>query len=262
MALLPSVAEAGGRFNTDIFAALVVTTGVLVVRRWVDEPSARWTWAVGLTLALGVLTRETTVVLLVPTVVALVVVHRRGHVGVATVARLLGPPLAAGAGFLLVSRHATGRLVGSQAFLDRYDPGLVPPGPGEVLRLLGQRALFPAAEWSWGSASVWLGVLLAVVAVVGLVLAVRSGLRVEVATVVAMLAVQGLVLAQSVAGSLAPITGRLLLPTYPSLLAVAAVGWASRRTAPARVAMVVSGTVLAVWFVAVDLGPAFEWGVG
>ena len=216
----------------------------------------------GATLALGVLSRETTVVLVVPFVVAAAVLVRRRRLGPGAVGRALGPPLVALAALSGVVWHATGRLVGSEAFLDRYDPGLVPPGPWEAVRLLGQRGLFPFANRSWGAASVWLGVVVVVLVVVGLLLAWRLGLRVEVATVVAMLAVQGAVLAQSVTGSLAPVTGRLLLPAYPTLVAVAAVGWAARRGAAVRWTMVASGTILAVWFLVSDLGPAYEWGVG
>jgi 4-amino-4-deoxy-L-arabinose transferase-like glycosyltransferase len=261
VALLPSVAEAGGRFNADIFAALVVTAGVLVVRRWVDEPTPRWSWLVGLTLAVGVVTRETTVVLLVPLLVAAVVLRRRRLLDAPSVGRLLGPPLLALGAVLAVTWHATGRLVGSLAFVERYDPGLVPPGAADAVRQLGERALFPSAPQPWGAASVWLGVVVVAVIVVGLALTARAGLRIETLTVVAMLGVQGLLLAHSVATALAPITGRLLLPTYPALLAVAAVGWASRPVGAARWSLVVAGAALAVWFVAADLGPTFEWGL-
>ena len=75
MAALPALAEAGGRVNTDLLATALVLVATLVILRWMDDPTPGRAWAVGGLTAAAFLTRETTVVLVVPLVIALLMVN-------------------------------------------------------------------------------------------------------------------------------------------------------------------------------------------
>lgn len=258
-ALLPSVAESGGRFNTDVVAALVVLVGILLLRRWVDGPSAGWSLLVGAVLAVAVLTRETTLVLAVPVVVAVVVVGRRGLLTRAAVLRCLAPPVAALALVLGGSWYASGRPIGSEGFLDTFGSPATAPGLGEGLWRVAQRALLPFSYEGWSLVAVLLSGLAVVLVARGLALAWAAGSRVEVGVALGMLLLQVLLLAEAVVVGLAHVTGRLLLPTYPVLVAVAVSGWVRRPQALARWSVPVAVGALAVWFAAVDLVPSYGW---
>jgi len=260
VAALPALAESGGRVNTDILAAVAVLAGTLVTLRWLDRPTANRAWSVGAVLAAATLTRETTIVLAVPVLIAALVVHGRAELRRADMARMVGPPVVAGAAWAVMTRIATGRFDGSEAFLQRYVSPL-PAATGDRFAsgINAGRVLLPFGRWA-----VPLVVLLAVpvVITVGLVLAGRAGRAVPVAMAVGVLIAQTLVLAVQVNRGLNVVTARLMLPSYPLLIAAAVVGWATVRRWTATFVPALAAAALGLWFFVVDFVTRFPPRIG
>ena len=143
VALLPAIADSGGRFNTDIFAALAVLVVVLALLRWVEHRSAARAWQVGGALALAALTRETTLVVVVPLVVAGVALARRRELRLGDLARELVPPALAITAWELHLQASTGRYNGAGAFVDQYGRQFPTLGFGDVISGLLSRGYLP-----------------------------------------------------------------------------------------------------------------------
>ncbi|HET6953907.1 MAG TPA: hypothetical protein VFI47_26315 [Acidimicrobiales bacterium] len=260
-ALLPAMADSGGRVNGDIFAALAVVAGMLLVQRWLDRPTAGRAWAVGGLLAAAALTRETAFVLGVPVAAAGVVAARRGTLRVGDVGRALGPPLVAVAAWLGYHWRESGYLDPADAVRARHGSHHPYLGFADWVGDLNDRAFVPfLVHWPLPRAFT---VLVAAVLVAGLALAVRRGAvlpAVVAAGAVALLL--GLLFHEALADS-TTVTARLLLPAYPPVIAASVVGWSGLRrapwatlTVPAAVAML-SGVFLVGSFL-----PRFPPGLG
>lgn len=257
-AALPALADSGGRADIDAIAALLVVGGTLLVGRWLEAPSAGRAWAVGAVLAAAVLSRETALVLVVPVAAAAVVAGRRGTLRPGRDGlRALAPPAVAFLAWTAFYRWSTGYLDPSEHIRDRH--GAHHPFPGTVgfLRAVGERALVPYGRWPMPG---WFTLLVAAVVVAGLVLALRRGPSVAtLAAVVAAtaLAVQlALVFQQAREGSSA-MSARLVLPTYPLVLAAACVGLGTVRRRGAPLLVPAAVVVLAVVFLAGSFLPRF-----
>lgn len=254
-AALPALAEAGGRVNMDILATAMVLAATLVILRWMDAPDIRRAWAVGLVVTAAFLTRETTVVLLVPLMVAVLVVNAHHGLRRAQLVRMVGPPAVGVAVWAVASRIVTGQFDGSQAFLDRY----LGPAPAVVADrfangVTANRVLLPFGGWS---VPVVILLVVPVIVLIGLVLAVRAGHGLAVTVSVGMLVVQMLVLAVQVNRGLNVVSARLLLPSYPPAVAAATVGWAAVRRWTATFVPTGAAALLGLWFFFVDFVTRF-----
>jgi hypothetical protein len=252
VALVPAVADAGGRVEADLVAAVAVAVGVLVLWRWAARPRAATASTAGAVLAVAFLTRETTVVLAVPLVAAVVDVARRGLLRAADLARLTVPGALALAAVLAVSHHATGSVDGAGAFHDRYGAPFDPPPVADAAADLVRRTLVAYGQWTvpFALSVVVLGALAA-----GLVLAARGGRGTAALVAMGMLVVQLAIMAATVSSGLATVTGRLVLPTLPVLVAVAGAGWAVASRPAVRMVLPAATAVLAVTFLVVDVVP-------
>jgi 4-amino-4-deoxy-L-arabinose transferase-like glycosyltransferase len=260
VALLPAVADSGGRVNTDSFAALFVVGGVLLLDRWLDRPTRARAWAVGGVLAAAVLSRETTVVLAVPVAINGIVAFRRGQLSAGDTARALAPPALALTAWLAHIQRSTGYLDPSDAFRDRFGAPHPYPGSGDFLHDLAERAVLPYAD-SWplpNAVSVGLGVVIGI----GLVLAVRSVTGVQVATALGALVLSLAILFQQAREGTVTPTARLLLPAYPLLLGAATVGWANVRGRGAAAVVPAAVVVIGVWFLVGSFMPKYAPGLG
>ncbi|MGZ4681424.1 MAG: glycosyltransferase family 39 protein [Acidimicrobiales bacterium] len=255
VALLPAIADSGGRFNTDIFAALAVLIVVLALLRWTERTTSARAWQVGAALALAALTRETTLVVVVPLVVAGVAVARRGELRVGSVARGLVPPALALGAWELHLQSSTGRYNGAGAFIDQYGRQFPTLGVGDVARGLLSRGLLPYGTWALPAV---ITVLVALLLAGGLVLAARSGRRVEALTAAAMLTLQLLIMVGSAATGLNTASARLLLPSYPVVIAMATVGWAGVRPRTAAYLPALATLLMAGWFLVAELWPTYR----
>jgi hypothetical protein len=253
--LLPAIAEAGGRFNADIFAALAVLVVVLTIVGWTEEPTSARAWAVGAALAAAALTRETTVVVLVPLVVAGVVVARRGELRIGAVVRVLVPPAIALGLWEWHLQSSTGRLNGAGAFIDLHGRQFPTLGIGDVAESLLSKGLLPYGHWGL-PAGVTLLVTLLIVG--GLVLAARSGHRVEALTATAMFVLQFMIMVGSSATGLNTASARLLLPSYPVVIAMATVGWATERPRAVVYLPTLATLLLGGWFLTAELWPTYR----
>jgi hypothetical protein len=253
--LLPAMAEAGGRFNADVFAAVAVLVVVLAVLRWTEAPTAERAWQVGAALAVAALTRETTVVVVVPLVVAGVLVARRGQLRAADLARALVPPAVASGLWEWHVWASTGRLNGAGAFLDLHGRQFPTLGLGDVAESLLSKGLLPYGRWGL-PATVTLLVTLLVVA--GLVLAARTGHRVAALTAAAMFVVQLTIMVASSTTGLNTASARLLLPSYPVVVAMATVGWSTQRPRALAFVPTAATLLLAGWFLHTELWPAYR----
>jgi len=255
VALLPAIADSGGRFNTDIFAALAVLIAVLTLLRWVERPGSTRAWQVGAALALAALTRETTVVVVAPLVVAGVVVARRRQLRLGELARMLAPPALAVGAWELHLQTSIGRFNGAGAFVDRFGRQFPALGFGDVISGLLSRGYLPYGHWGLPAV---ITVLVFVMLVAGLVLADRVGRRVEALTAAAMLVLQLLVMVGSSSTGLNTASARLLLPSYPVVIAMATAGWASIRPRVAAYLPALATLVMASWFMVAELWPTYR----
>jgi 4-amino-4-deoxy-L-arabinose transferase-like glycosyltransferase len=255
VALLPAIADSGGRFNTDIFAALAVLVVVLALLRWVEHPTAGRAWQVGAALALAALTRETTLVVVVPLVVAGVALARRRELRLGDLARALVPPALAITAWELHLQVSTGRYNGAGAFVDQYGRQFPTLGFGDVISGLLSRGYLPYGHWGLPAA---ITLLVFVMLVAGLVLADRVGRRVEAVTAAAMLVLQLLVMVASSSTGLNTASARLLLPSYPVVIAMATAGWASIRPRAATYLPALATLLMASWFMVAELWPTYR----
>jgi 4-amino-4-deoxy-L-arabinose transferase-like glycosyltransferase len=253
--LLPAIAEAGGRFNADIFAALAVLVVVLTLLRWSERPTSVRAWQVGAALAAAVLTRETTVIVVIPLVLAGIVVARRGELRIAAVARVLGPPAVALALWEWHLQISTGRLNGAGAFIDLHGRQFPTLGVGPVAESLLSTGLLPYGHWGLPAV---VTVLVTLLVVGGLVLAARGGQRLEALTATAMFLLQFTIMVGSSATGLNTASARLLLPSYPVVIAMATVGWASERPRALVYVPAAATLLLAGWFLTAELWPAYR----
>ncbi len=123
---------------------------------------------------------------------------------------------------------STGRYNGAGAFVDQYGRQFPTLGFGDVISGLLSRGYLPYGHWGLPAA---ITLLVFVMLVAGLVLADRVGRRVEAVTAAAMLVLQLLVMVASSSTGLNTASARLLLPSYPVVIAMATAGWASIRPA-------------------------------
>jgi hypothetical protein len=254
MAVLPVLADAGGRVNTDVLGLLAVVGTLLVMLRWLDDPSRSRALAIGGALAVSAMTRETAVVLVVPTIALLIVARRERIVGAGLLIRLLAPPVAAVALWGVTLWARTGQVIGSQAFIDHFGAPFAGLGPGESLGGLANTWLLPYGTWNVPS----LVVLIAGAGVaVGLVAAARSGLAGITAVAVTMAAVGLVVFAVGAASGLTTVTARLMLPAFPAVIAVAAAGWARRSRWTGTLSWMLATVAFGAWFVVGDLLPRY-----
>lgn len=223
-ALLPAMADSGGRVNLDIFAALIVVTGTLLIQRWLDAPSPRRAWAVGAAVLAGALTRETTIVLCVPLLVAGVTAARRGTLRRGDAARAVVPAAVGLGAWLIYHWRLTGFLDPADALRARHGVHHPYMGMRDFVGDMGDRALVPfLRDWPM---SPWWTVLVAVAVAAGMVLAVRHGTRPPVLVAGAAVVLQVALLFHEALEDSSTVTARLLLPAYPLVLAAAVVGWA------------------------------------
>jgi 4-amino-4-deoxy-L-arabinose transferase-like glycosyltransferase len=255
VALLPAIAESGGRFNTDIFAALAVLVVVLALLRWTERPDTPRAWQVGAALAIAALTRETTIVVLVPLAVAVAVVARRGQLRIGALVRIVAPPVVALGAWELHLQASTGRFNGAGAFIDHHGRQFPTLGPGDVIRGLLSRGYLPYGHWGLPAV---VTLLVFVMLVGGLVLAGRAGRRVEAVTAAGMLLLQLLVMVGSSATGLNTASARLLLPSYPVVIAMATVGWAGIRSRVAAYLPALTILLMAGWFLVAELWPTYR----
>ncbi len=255
VALLPAIAESGGRFNTDVFAALAVLVVVLALLRWTEQPTTTRAWQVGTALALAALTRETTVVVVVPLVVAAIVMARRGELRLGALARMLVPPAVALGVWELYLQVSLGRFNGAGAFIDRHGRQFPTLGLGDVIRGLLSRGYLPYGNWGLPAAVTLLvfGMLVS-----GLVLAARAGQRVEAITAAVMLVLQLAIMVGSSATGLNTASARLLLPSYPVVIAMATVGWVGVRQRAAAYLPALATLLMAGWFLIAELWPTYH----
>jgi 4-amino-4-deoxy-L-arabinose transferase-like glycosyltransferase len=258
-AAMPALADSGGRVNIDLFAALLVVAGVLAIMRWLDGPSSRRAWAVGALFAAAVLTRETAVVLGVAVAAAGVVAWQRRDLRMADAARVLIPPVALGSAWVVHFWRSTGYLDPSEALRDRLGTHHPYHGMRDFLQDLGERAFVPYGDWPLPVA---LTILLALVATVGLVLALRNGAGLPaVLGAGTVLAAVVLVLQQAREGS-TTVSARLLLPAYPVALAAATVGWGSLRPRWSSAVMPAAVAGFGVVFLVGSFLPEYSPGLG
>ena len=92
----------------------------------------------------------------------------------------------------------------------------------------------------------------------GLVLAGRAGRRVEAVTAAGMLLLQLLVMVGSSATGLNTASARLLLPSYPVVIAMATVGWAGIRSRVAAYLPALTILLMAGWFLVAELWPTYR----
>lgn len=255
VALLPAIADSGGRVNTDIFAALAVLVVVLALLRWVEQPTPMHAWQVGAALALAALTRETTVVVVVPLAVAAVTLARRRELRLGDLARALVPPALALGAWELHLQLSAGRFNGAGAFVDQHGRQFPTLGFGDVISGLLSRGYLPYGHWGLPAA---ITLLVFLMLVAGLVLADRVGRRVEAATAAAMLVLQLLIMVGSSATGLNTASARLLLPSYPVVFAMAAAGWASIRPRAAAYLPALATLLMATWFMVAELWPTYR----
>ncbi len=255
VALLPAIADSGGRFNTDVFAALAVLIVVLALLRWVERPMSTRAWQVGAALALAALTRETTLVVVVPLAVAAVALARRRELRLGELARALALPALALGAWELHLQLSTGRFNGAGAFVDQHGRQFPTLGFGDVISGLLSRGYLPYGHWGLPSA---ITLLVFVMLVAGLVLADRVGRRVEAITAAAMLVLQLLIMVGSSATGLNTASARLLLPSYPVVIAMATAGWASIRPRAAAYLPALVTLLMAGWFMAAELWPTYR----
>jgi hypothetical protein len=259
MAALPALADSGGRVDTDIYAALVVVIGCRTTIRWAERPDNRTSWALGIILAIAVLTRETAFVLAIPVIVATARLLRSRRLDGGAVARALVLPLVASTGWIAYHWRVSGYVDGSRSFLATYGDVVSQPAPRPILETVGDSLLVPFGTWGVPWPAV---VLIAGLAAVGLVLLARANGTVVAATAAGMLAflVLGLVLAME--RGLNITSARLLLPAYPAVVAAATVGWATRRNRAVAFALAIAVVAFGAWFAAFELLARFSPRIG
>jgi hypothetical protein len=259
MAALPALADSGGRVDTDIYAALVVVIGCRTTIRWAERPDNRTSWALGIILAIAVLTRETAFVLAIPVIVATARLLRSRRLDAGAVARALVLPLVASTGWIAYHWRVSGYVDGSRSFLATYGDVVSQPAPRPILETVGDSLLVPFGTWGVPWPAV---VLIAGLAAVGLVLLARANGTVVAATAAGMLAflVLGLVLAME--RGLNITSARLLLPAYPAVVAAATVGWATRRNRAVAFALAIAVVAFGAWFAAFELLARFSPRIG
>lgn len=261
-ALLPAVADSGGRVNGDIFAALAVVAGTLLVQRWLDRPSAGRAWAVGGLLAVGALTRETAVVLCVPVVAAGVVAARRGTLRLGDAGRALGPPLVVGAVWFGWHAHTSGHLIPADAVRARHGVHHPYLGFADWVGDLNDRAFVPFLV-HWPLPRVFT-IMVAAVLLAGLALAVRHGAALPaVAAAGALALLLGLLLHEGLADT-TTVTARMLIPAYPLVIAASVAGWSGvrRGTTWATAAVPAAVATLSAVFLVGSFLPRFPPGLG
>lgn len=258
--LLPAMADSGGRVNLDIWATLVVATGTLLLVWWLDRPSAARAWAVGAVVLAGALTRETAVVLCVPLLVVGVVAARRGALRLADVARAVVPAAVGLATWLAYHWQSTGHLDPADALRELHGAHHPYMGLRDFVADMGDRAILPFLR-DWPHFSPWLTVVVALVVATGLVLAAAGGRRAPAAMAGGIVVLQVLLMFHEALADSSTVTARLLLPSYPVLIAVAAVGWA--RIRPLGVVVVpLTVTVVSAVFLFGSFLPRFPPGLG
>lgn len=239
-ALLPAMADSGGRVNIDIFAALIVAAGTLLAQRWLESPSPGRAWAVGAVVLAGGLTRETAVVLIVPLLVVGVMAARRRTLHLADVGRGLLPAAIGLIAWFTYHWRLTGHLDPADALRARHGAHHPYLGLRDFIGDMGDRAIVPYLS-DWPMSPLWT-VLVLVVAVSGLVLAVRSGSTLPAVIAAGTLALAVALMFHEALADSSTVTARLLLPAYPLVVAAAVVGWS--RTG--RVGLVVVPGAVAV----------------
>lgn len=261
LAGMPALADSGGRHNTDLAAAAVVLGMALAADSWTRRPDARRACVVAALAGAAIVTRETALVAIVPLVAAAVVLHRRQRLAWAQVVAITGTAGAAALMTAAVVRASTGSWDGSGAFLTRYGVPFPDLGAADLVRALARHALLPYGQWSGSITAVVVGTSLALV-LWGGHLAYRS--RCTGPTLVAWgaLAAQLVILLLATRRGLNIPTARLLLPSYPLLVAWLAVGFSTLHHrllayAPAALSM----TVGAAFFLH-DLAPRYPFRLG
>lgn len=259
IAALPALADSGGRVNTDIFAALIVVVGCRAVLRWVDRPTAGRSWALGIVLAVAVVTRETALVLAVPVIVAVAHLVRGQRLDRGSALRALAPPVAATVAWVGFQWQRSGFFDGSRSFLATYGDLLTLPDPRPVAETVGDALVVPYGSWGVP----WLLVVALVgVALVGLVLLARAGEWVVAATATGMLVFVVVAMVAAMQRDLNVPTARLLLPAYPAVIAAATVGWSTGRARWAPFALTIPVVAFGAWFAATELLVRFSPGIG
>jgi hypothetical protein len=259
IALLPALADSGGRVDTDIYATLIVVIGCRAAIRWAERPDNRTSWALGIVLAIAVLTRETALVLAIPVIVATAHLVKFKRLEGATVARALALPLVASTAWITYQWRQSGYLDGSRSFLDSYGAILTQPAPRPVLETVGDSILVPFGTWGVPWPAV---VLIAALAVAGLVRLARADGVVPAATAAAMLAFVVLALSLAIGRGLNVASARLLLPAYPAVIAAATVGWASGRSRAATFTLAIAIAAFGAWFAIFELLARFSPRIG
>jgi hypothetical protein len=255
MAALPALADSGGRVDTDIYAALIVVVGCRVLLRWVDRPDNRTSWLVGAVLTIAVLTRETALVLAIPTIVATAVLLRTQRLDGRAVARAVVAPILVSFAWIAHQWRVSGYLDGSRGFLATYGEILTQPAPRPLTETIGDALLVPFGVWGVP----WLVVVaLVAIAGAGLVLLARADAPVLASTAAGMLAFVVLALVLAVDRDLNVVTARLLLPAYPAVIAAATVGWSTQRSRWATFALAFPVVAFGTWFAAFELLARFS----
>jgi 4-amino-4-deoxy-L-arabinose transferase-like glycosyltransferase len=259
VAVVPAVAEAGARVNNDMLVAVLVTAVLVACTALLRRPSTRMGWSVGALAAAAVLTKASGIVAIAVVVATLVLLARDRRFRLPLAATALVPSLAAVVAWAVVVHERYGVWRGDSAFLALARP-FVPLPFGQILSRTLRQGLFPYGQW---------GVPLIVPIVVVVVVAVGVGLATRqprgCVLAVGALLVLGVVAAgylEEIHRGLVTVSARLLVPSYPGLLAAVACGYASLRRREIPMAIIALGGALAAAFFVLAFLPRFPFRVG
>lgn len=267
VAAVPAIAEAGARASNDLMVTVLITATALACTRLLKQPTMRNAWVVGGTACAAVMTKTTGLIALVAVGGTLAVVDWQRTPRVHPVrgaTACLAPSIVGAGAWALVTHARYGVWSGDSAFLQLQRP-FTPLPFGEMLARTLRQAAVPIGPWPKGTWDLPLAlcILFAVAMSAGVALALMDRrARLLAAGALLMGAALALGYLWELRRGLVTVSARLLVPSYPALLAAAACGYVALRPQWVWRTIVTVGVVCAIAFFVLEFSPQFPFRVG
>jgi hypothetical protein len=260
VAAIPAAAQAAGRVNNDLLAAVLIAAGLLVLTDLVARADQRDAAVLGCIATAAILTKSHGLLIVPPTMVGLVLLWRARRLSARIALLSLGPPVCSACAWMVWNVQRYGTLDGATAYLDRYRTYQPLPAEkfmeaiwltawsdywgayqtGSTLRLVTNLAVISlalVAAWSLA----WHRPMLPVVALAG---------TLSVALIAALLYANHTAIVRP--------GGRVALPVYPALAVLVVGGWGRFSPRPLMLAPALVGWLLALAYAALWFMPFFH----